>query len=147
MMNCKNACRQLDPAAHARKVLRSLLLLVAGFFAYCQGAAQKLPDAPSAAKAQPSTAASQADKGWPRSFSSSTDKFTLYQPQIEKWDGNRLYLYSAVEVTSAGKTSANYGVAWFNARAEVDKVNRTVLLDQVELTKVNFPATPARMMS
>jgi hypothetical protein len=140
-MICRNGkYTQGDSAVHAGKALRLLLLTLFGFFAYPQGAAQKLPDAPSTAKAKPATPASQADKGWPRTFSSSTDKFTLYQPQIEKWDGNRLYLYSAVEVTSAGKASANYGVVWFNARTEVDKVNRTVLLDQVELTKVNFPA-------
>ena len=33
---------------------------------------------------------------------------------------------------------------WFNARAEVDKLNRAVTLDQVQLTKVNFPAEPAK---
>src|SRR5271165_5276978 len=110
-------------AIHAGKALPLLLLLFSGF-ACLQGAAQKLPDAPSTAKTKPATAASQADQGWPRRFSSGADKFTMYQPQIEKWDGNRLYLYSAVEVTSAGKTSANYGVVWFNARAEVDKVNQ-----------------------
>ncbi len=140
-MICRNGTyTQGVSAVHAGKWLRLLFLTLFGFFAYLQGTAQRLPDAPSTAKSQPATAASQADKGWPRSFSSGGDKFTMYQPQIEKWDGNRLYLYSAVEVTSAEKTSANYGVVWFNARAEVDKINRTVLLDQVELTKVNFPA-------
>jgi hypothetical protein len=138
---------QGNSAVHAGKALRLLFLALFGLFAYLPLAAQKLPDAPSSAKSQPATAASQADKGWPRSFSGGSDKFTVYQPQIEKWDGNRLYLYSAVEVTSAGKTSANYGVVWFNARAGVDKVNRTVLLDQVELTRSTSPPTPARMMS
>ena len=33
---------------------------------------------------------------------------------------------------------------WFNARAEVDKLNRSVTLDQVQLTKVNFPAEPSK---
>jgi hypothetical protein len=40
-----------------------------------------------------------------------------------------------------GKDSAaKYGVVWFNARTEVDKINRLVTLDQVQLTKVTFPA-------
>lgn len=37
------------------------------------------------------------------------------------------------------RKSANYGALWFNARAEIDKLNRTVTLDQVQLSKVNFP--------
>jgi hypothetical protein len=36
--------------------------------------------------------------------------------------------------------AAKYGVVWFNARTEVDKINRLVTLDQVQLTKVKFPA-------
>ena len=43
-----------------------------------------------------------------------------------------VYLYSAVEVKNQSKDSnPNYGVVWFNARTEVDKINRLVTLDQV----------------
>src|SRR5208283_5203452 len=62
------------------------------------------------------------------------------QPQVEKWDGDRVYLYSAVELKTGKESAAKYGVVWFNARTEVDKINRLVTLDQVELTKVKFPA-------
>jgi hypothetical protein len=105
--------------------------------------AQKLPDSPSAAKTKQTTPAS-GDKGWPRTFSGANDKFTVYQPQVEKWDDNRVYLYAAVEVQNPSKKTSNYGVIWFNARAEVDKINRTVTLDQVELTRVNFPADTSK---
>jgi hypothetical protein len=106
--------------------------------------AQKLPDAPSAQKAKQPASRPATDKGWPRTFSSGADMFSIYQPQVEKWDGNRAYLYSAVEVENKIAKSSNYGVIWFNARTEVDKLNRTVTLDQVELTKVNFPAEPSK---
>lgn len=131
--------------------------LVAAFFLLsliplCATAAQQLPDAPSTQKQQAKTkpaatssaSTSTAEKAWPRTFTKGGDTFSVYQPQVDKWDGNRLYLYSAVEVENAAKKSANYGVIWFNARAEVDKVNRTVTLDQVQLTKVNFPAEPGK---
>ena len=52
---------------------------------------------------------------------------------------------SAVEVANPTKKSSNYGaVIWFNARAEIDKLNRTVTLDQLQLTKANFPAEPSK---
>jgi hypothetical protein len=106
--------------------------------------AQNLPDAPSAQKAKQPTAQPATDKGWPRTFSSGADTFSVYQPQVDKWDGNRVSLYSAVEVANRTAKSANYGVIWFNARTEVDKLNRSVTLDQVELTKVNFPADSSK---
>ena len=131
-------------------------------------AAQTLPNAPSAQKAKTQSTLS-ADNGWPRSFTSGTEKFVIYQPQVDKWDGNRVYLYAAVELTAAGASSAKtaagsnqgaaqsassaaskpgtpsrYGVIWFNARAEVDKINRLVTLDQVEISKVDFPSAPEK---
>ncbi len=127
------------------KIAISLLFLISVCWLFSTfSAAQKLPDAPSAQKAKQSTPAQPGDKGWPRTFSSGTDKFTVYQPQVDKWDGNRLYLYAAVEVQNQSKKSSNYGVIWFNARTEIDKINRTVTLDQVQLTKVNFPADSSK---
>ena len=73
-------------------------------------------------------------------MTSGTDTFLVYQPQVDKWEGNRIDLYSAVELKAGKDSAARYGVIWFNARTEVDKVNRLVTLDQVQLTKVTFPA-------
>ena len=131
-------------------IQRFVLLLSASLLCCCLAVAQKLPDAPSTTKQQAKpqasapASASTAEKAWPRTFSSGGDTFSIYQPQVDKWDGNRLYLYSAVEVANPTKKSSNYGVVWFNARAEIDKLNRTVTLDQLQLTKVNFPAEPAK---
>ena len=131
-------------------IQRFVLLLSASLLSCCLAVAQKLPDAPSATKQQSkqqtkqAAPASTAEQAWPRTFTSGTDTFSVYQPQVEKWDGDRLYLYSAVEVANANNKSTNYGVIWFDARAEVDKLNRTVTLDQLQLTKVNFPSEPGK---
>jgi len=96
-------------------------------FLGCLAVAQDLPDAPSTTKqqtkqqAKQAATASTAEKAWPRTFSSGTDTFSVYQPQVDKWHGDRLYLYSAVEVANPTKKSTNYGVVWFSARAEIDK--------------------------
>ncbi len=104
--------------------------------------AQALPNAPSTQKAKTQTA--KASEGtWPRTFTSGADKFLVYQPQVDKWEGNHIDLYSAVEMTKEKGANPTYGVVWFSARTEVDKINRLVTLDNIELTKVKFPLAPA----
>jgi hypothetical protein len=103
------------------------------------GWAQDMPNAPSAQKAiVKKTQASEA--GWPRTMTSGFDTFLIYQPQVENWEAVRIRLYSAVELKTGKDSAPKYGVVWFNARTEVDKINRLVTLDQVQLTKVTFPA-------
>jgi hypothetical protein len=61
---------------------------------------------------------------------------------VDNWEQNFVDLYCAVELKSGTETAAKYGVVWFQARTEVDKVNRLVTLDQAKITKVKFPAAP-----
>jgi hypothetical protein len=104
---------------------------------------QNLSNAPSAQKAKVQKT-QVSESGWPRTITSGSDTFLIYEPQVEKWEGNRVYVYSAVELKSGKDAAANYGVIWYNARTEVDKINRLVTLDQVEITKVSFPVAPAK---
>jgi hypothetical protein len=105
------------------------------------GAQQTLPNAPSAQK--PKTQSNRSsDSGWPRTFTSGPDTFVMYQPQVDEWDGDRIDLYAAVEFKAGKDSSTKYGVVWFQARTEVDKLNRLVTLDQAQLTKVKFPVAP-----
>jgi hypothetical protein len=99
---------------------------------------QTLPNAPSAQKTKTQIAQPK-DSGWPRTFTSGADTFTVYQPQVDKWDGNLIDLYCAVEVKAGKDGAPKYGVVWFEARTEVDKINRLVTLDQAKVTKVKFP--------
>ena len=100
-----------------------------------------MPNAPSAQKAKTQAAQPKAgsESGWPRTFMSGADTFTVYQPQVEKWEGNLIDLYCAVEVKTGKEGAAKYGVVWFQARTEVDKINRLVTFDQAKVTKVKFP--------
>ncbi len=66
----------------------------------------------------------------------------VYQPQLEHWLGNRLDAYAAIAIQSQGSKDKTYGVVWFTARTEVDKVNRLVTLDDFKLTKSSFPSLP-----
>jgi hypothetical protein len=64
----------------------------------------------------------------------------VYQPQLNHWTGNTLDAYAAVAIQSEGSHDKAYGVIWFTARTEVDKVNRLVTLDKFKLTRWNFPS-------
>jgi hypothetical protein len=65
---------------------------------------------------------------------------SIFQPQLESWYGNIVTGRSAVRVKSSSST--DYGVIWISARTEVDKVNRVVTLEDVTITKQNFPTLP-----
>ena len=114
-------------------------------------AQSSLPDhpqgRPSAGTAQAATGAggvTSADRGWPRTISSGADEISVYQPQLEKWEGDELAAYAAVSVQNAGKEQPTYGVVWFTARTEVDKVNREVTLDNFQISKVRFPTAESK---
>ena len=76
---------------------------------------------------------------WPRTFDSNGATISVYQPQLNSWNGNQLDAYAAIKIKVSGSDVTNYGVIWFTARTEVDKVNRTVTLAKFTLTKQNFP--------
>ncbi len=75
---------------------------------------------------------------WPRNFTYQAAKISVYQPELSDWTGNKLDAYSAV-IIRTGTDKTDFGVIWYTARTEVDKVNRVVTLEDFQLTKQNFP--------
>jgi len=102
-----------------------------------------LPNSP-IAKTHTSESAGPFEHSWPRTFISGHETFTIYQPQVDKWEENLISLYCAVELKAGQESAPKYGVVWFQARTEVDKLNRLVTLDQMKVTSVKFPAAPSK---
>jgi len=119
-------------------VFGTLVFLAFPFLSVAKPQQPGLPDAPKP-KEHMTRPGGASESGWPRTFTSGADTFTIYQPQVDKWDENLVDLYCAVELKSAKESAAKYGVVWFQARTEVDKINRLVTLDQAKITKVKFP--------
>ncbi len=94
----------------------------------------------SAQSAQTSKPAPATDEGWPRTYQSGNLEFTVYQPQLDAWDGNRLDFHMAVSAGEKGSQSPAFGVVWMTARADVDKTRRLVYLDSMKIPRVNFPS-------
>lgn len=79
------------------------------------------------------------DLGWPRQIQQDGNTITIYQPQIERWDGNQLQSRAAVAVETPASPQPIYGVIWLSARTEVDKDRRLVTLEDCTITKGTFP--------
>lgn len=84
------------------------------------------------------------DNGWPRKFSIASNSVAVYQPQIEEWSGNTFSARAAVAITEGAGRQPLYGVLWFAARAEIDKVNRLVTLSDFKVKKINIPMAPEK---
>jgi hypothetical protein len=92
------------------------------------------PDAPAAVQ----SATPNLDP-WPRSFNLADATLRVYQPQVEKWEGNRLDFRAAVEAKPNVGGTGSFGVIWGTARTEVNRVTRLVTLEDLRLTRSNFP--------
>jgi hypothetical protein len=79
---------------------------------------------------------------WPRHVSYRAAQISIYQPQLQGWTGNLLDAYAAIRIKVGDAQKIDYGVMWFTAHTEVDKVNRVVTLFDFQLTKQNFPSLP-----
>src|SRR5437879_8520573 len=79
---------------------------------------------------------------WPRLLASGDNTFSVFQPQYESWSQGRLSGRAAVAVEDPVSSQPRYGVIWFTARTEVDKEGRMVALEDVTVSKADFPTTP-----
>jgi len=91
-------------------------------------------EAPAPAPTPPPPAAS-----WPRTIPLTGATARVFQPQVESWQANQLHFRAAVGVKPAGATAETFGVIWGTARTQVDRPGRTVTLEDVTLTRSNFP--------
>src|SRR6185295_4898576 len=99
------------------------------------GTPAQVTPVPSAGGASPGAAPTSAipqavvDEHWPREASSGGDHVTVYQPQVDSWDGSLLRAHAAVSVkTGDAKAAPTFGVVWVTVRTEVDRETRLVTL-------------------
>jgi hypothetical protein len=79
---------------------------------------------------------------WPRDVTLTGADALIYQPQIDSWTGNALAWRVAVALRPTGQKDETFGVLWGTARTDVDRVTRTVELNDLVVTKSNFPTLP-----
>src|SRR5215470_14068828 len=79
---------------------------------------------------------------WPRQFKLSNATALVYQPQVDSWTDNMLNFRAVVSITPNGAKQETLGVIWATARTQVNRVSRIVVLEDIKLTKSNFPTLP-----
>ena len=109
-------------------------------------APQPVAPVPSAGAAAPAAAATESafedpppDTGWPRILSGNGQTFTVYQPQLDSWDGFTLEAHAAVAVETGGEQPPIFGVVNLSAHTLVDKDERLVTLEDLKVSDARFP--------
>ncbi|MDR2980879.1 MAG: hypothetical protein LBV12_01385 [Puniceicoccales bacterium] len=78
---------------------------------------------------------------WPRQLKASDGTiYTLYQPQVDTWNGDILSTRTAVSVQQTGDKAPTYGILFLSVQTQTDKQSRTVAFEKVTVTKVLFPS-------
>src|SRR5262249_2809284 len=79
---------------------------------------------------------------WPRETKFSGGTMTVYQPQVDSWDGGFLRFRAAVAIKHAGNGQEVFGTALGSAHTLVDRTARMVTLFNYSLLRVDFPSLP-----
>jgi hypothetical protein len=96
--------------------------------------------------AQPDAAAVTPDP-WPKVVTQGQATYTLYQPQMDSWDGYRFAGHAAVSVRPAGAKAPDFGVIEITAKTHVSRLSRVVHFTDIAVVKATFPATPDKAVA
>jgi len=79
------------------------------------------------------------DEEWPKEIVGPQGSVLLYQPQVERFDGNVLEARAAVSVkTKANEGAPVFGAIWIVARVDTDREARMVYIRDIEVSEVRF---------
>jgi hypothetical protein len=81
---------------------------------------------------------------WPKVIDEPGAKYTVYQPQLESWDGYLLNAHTAVSALPEGAKDPIFGVINLSAYTVVDRAARTVSILNITVMKANFPSAPGK---
>ncbi|HSN57597.1 MAG TPA: hypothetical protein VLT32_23205 [Candidatus Sulfomarinibacteraceae bacterium] len=83
--------------------------------------------------------AAAAQDDWPKEIEFPEGTLTVYQPQAESYEGDRLEGRSAVSWSKAGGGPPLFGAVWLSMRVDIDRDERMVYVRQLEVPQVRFP--------
>jgi hypothetical protein len=77
---------------------------------------------------------------WPTQISAPDSRLVVYQPQFDKWEGDRIEGRAAVAVyAQADEQPAGFGMVWISARSETNRATGIVTIHEIAITKADFP--------
>jgi hypothetical protein len=99
---------------------------------------QALDQAPPCEDTPPSTFV----EGWPLTLRVGDHEVRIFRPQLERWDGNRLYARAALAVRRPGADQPIWGILALSARSDVDEAGARVTLQPLRVDRVQLPSVP-----
>lgn len=78
-------------------------------------------------------------KDWPKEVEAMGASITMYQPQIDSWEGNTFEARAAVSVVKSADSAPVFGAVWLTGHFNTDKVERIVSFYDVTVPTVRFP--------
>ncbi|MCK5102323.1 MAG: hypothetical protein KAR17_05895, partial [Cyclobacteriaceae bacterium] len=76
--------------------------------------------------------------GWPREVKFKKGVITIYQPQIESYDKNKIEARAAIAIKGNDKSPV-FGAMWFTSRVLTDRDEHLVTFDDISLETMKFP--------
>jgi hypothetical protein len=110
------------------------MLLIMLVFAVTVLASETLPPHPAEVTPDP----------WPKMVMLGTEKYTIYQPQLESWNHFDFIANAAVSVQADSSAEPQFGVITIAAQTLVDRASRTVQFQNITVSKAFFPSAPGR---
>src|SRR5215470_6495880 len=84
---------------------------------------------------------------WPKILKLDGATYTLYQPQLDSWDGYNFAAHAAASVLPSGAKDPSFGVIEITAKTHVFRLFRTVHFRDIAVTKATFPSAPGQAAS
>ncbi|HTT36518.1 MAG TPA: hypothetical protein VMH32_02470 [Burkholderiales bacterium] len=121
--------------------IRIAVLVLAAWIGAEMGLAQTSEEqtAPEPAPSMPASSSFP----WPNQFNEGGQDFTVYPPQLERWQADRLEGQAAVGVQPAGAEKPVFGTLWLSARTELDPATGLVTVHDIKAGRASFPTAVA----
>jgi hypothetical protein len=84
---------------------------------------------------------SRASDDWPKLINTNNGtQIKVYEPEPESFKGNTLMFRSAISVLENGSSEPVFGAFWATAKVETDRDNRTMMINNLDVTSIRIPA-------
>jgi hypothetical protein len=84
---------------------------------------------------------SRAEEGWPKLINTNNGtQIKVYEPEPESFKGNTLMFRSAISILENGSNEPVFGAFWATAKVETDRDNRTMIINNLDVTSIRIPA-------
>jgi hypothetical protein len=84
-------------------------------------------------------AAQEAKEQWPKRFEHPNGVATMYQPQLESFEADKLTARAAVSVKRKDVKEPIFGVVWLSTKVSTDRDTRMATIDEPKITEVKAP--------